>query len=121
MKYLLVFLLSIQNVFALEVKYLEQGQNAPYTGYLISPETENHFRLIDTELQFQTKLNNSLTIINKSYEQTITVMQNRIDLQQQRVEELYSRENSIWGKLGFFLLGAAAATLITFGVAKASK
>lgn len=120
MKYLLVFLLLTQQAFGYEVKFLNQGEQAPFQGYLMEPALEKQFRLLDKELDYNKKLVVSLEQINKSYEEQVSIMQTRIDNQSKELKE-YRNDNGFLTKYGMFLLGAATATIVAFAVKKASQ
>lgn len=114
----------ISPTYALTVKPIEKDKPAYFTGFLISDDTELHFRLLDQELTFQKNTNLTLDKINKSYEATTNIMQARIDTQQKHIESLtdrLGRDDSLWGKLGMFLLGAATATVMAYAVTRVTK
>jgi len=118
MKYLLLLMLIIQPAFGYEVKYLPKGSVTTFEGYLIEPTLEKDMRYNLIELDYQKKLNTSLVEINNSYVENTKIMQTRLDLQRVQLEKSYENKEGFLGKFGYFLLGAATATLITFGVAR---
>lgn len=123
MKYLNLILavsLFTQPVIASEVKFLEKGQTAPFTGYLIEPKLEQEFRLLDKKLEFSTKLNTSYENLVKSYEANEAVLNKRIEVCQVQNEKLAKPKSDI-GKFGYFILGAATTILIMFAHGKINK
>jgi hypothetical protein len=121
---ILILLLSNSAIAEPKLIYLEKNEIAPFTGYLINPEMEKKFRLLDSELDYQKKINLSLKTINNLYEENELIFIKRLENNQKQIENLNKRiirEDSIWGKLGMFLLGGLTTTLLSFGVNRASK
>lgn len=121
---LLILLLSNQAVAEPKLVYLEKDNLAPFTGYLINPEMEKQFRLMDSELDYQKKLNLSLKSITKLHEENESIYIKRLENQQKQIDNLSERivkDDSIWGKLGMFLLGSASTILIAYGVTRATR
>ena len=120
-----VIIFSIpQQCFGYDVKYLIQNSPAPFTGYLISTDTEKDFRIMNDELEYEKKINVSLKNVTKAYEDTNVVMQTRITNQETQIDHLTKKlgdSDSLFSKIGMFLLGSVVATAITFSVAKASR
>lgn len=114
---------AVQNVVE-DVKYLKQGEQAPFTGYLFSPEKEQELRLMDSDYKYLEKVNLSLTNMNKYYEANETVMNARIDNQSKQIDTLTSRvaktDNTLLS-IGMFVLGAVVAGGIAVGVTKVVK
>lgn len=99
-----------------QVVYLPKDQPAPYTGYLFDREKAEKIRLLDLNYQEATKKVDYYKTDNDLYEKRLVNLRSQNDnLAQQNVE---LRENSIWSKLGFFVLGAAATTAIAIGVSR---
>lgn len=127
MKYLILiaFLFSSLTAHADDVKYLKQGETAPFTGYLFTPEKERELRLMDVDYKFVKDLNLSLTNINKVYEDNTKILEERITNKDKQIDNLTERlsekSDGILSKIGMFLLGAAVTTGIAYGVAKATK
>lgn len=117
-KFLILLLLVSNSVQALEVKFLEKGQEAPYAGFLFEPKAESRCRLLDQELDYNKQINASLTNMNNLYEQNATVMQNRILNLQQQVN---NNENTLFSKTGFFILGVATTILVAFATSRATR
>lgn len=106
-------------VYADDAKYLGKGQPAPFDGFLLDREKASKVRLLDIDLKESLKTNEYLKKDNELYVQRLDNMKEYNDNLAKEVVTL--RENSIWSKLGFFLLGAATTTLITFGISRATK
>lgn len=117
---LLALILFTNTAFGYEVKYLDQGQAAPFAGYLIEPKLEKEFRLMDKELEYNKKLVVSLDAINKSYQEQVYVMQTRIDNQSKELKELRTSD-SFLSKYGLFILGCLTTTAVAFAVNRASN
>jgi hypothetical protein len=117
---ILIGILLTQSVLAAEVKYLEKGQTAPFTGYLIEPELEKEFRLMDKKLEFSTQLNTSYEGLVKSYAANEAILNKRVEICQVQNEKL-SKPSSNLGWMGTFLLGAGTAILIMFAHGKINK
>lgn len=99
-----------------QVVYLPKDTPAPYTGYLFDREKAEKIRLLDLNYQEATKKVDYYKTDNDLYEKRLVNLRSQNDnLAQQNVE---LRENSIWSKLGFFVLGAAATTAIAIGVSR---
>jgi hypothetical protein len=113
----LISLLVPSLVFAQDVKYLEQGQAAPFTGYLVSPDMEKKFRLMDKKLEFSTQLNTSYENLLKSYEANDMIQNKRIEICQKQNEKLLNGTTKLDG-IPMFLVGAATAILIMFAHGK---
>lgn len=117
---LIIINLLCNSSYSYEVKYLEAGQPAPYTGFLFDVPSEKKLRLLDSDFEYQKKLTVSLENINKSYEQQVSIMQTRIDNQQKEIKEL-NDSNGFLGKYGLFLLGCLTTTAVAFAVKQAAK
>lgn len=128
MKTLVIILLASfisSTVFAdYTVLPIGKGSEAQFTGFLIDPPTEQKFRLMSDQLDYQTHLAVSLDQLNKTYVQNQQVMQTRLDSQMKEIDSLSSevaRRDSIWGKIGMFTLGAIVTGFIAYGVSRTTK
>lgn len=118
MKKLLLILIISSHALADDAVYLEKGQAAPFQGYLISEEKAEKIRLMDIDLKLQNRANELLTQENTLLRENINYSREHVkDLNKQLVES----RSSFFGKFGVFLLGAATATLITYGTARALR
>lgn len=120
MKKMLLFLLIPSLLLADDsVKYLNKDDKAPFDGYLFSREAERQLRLTDLELK------QSKDII-KLYEQKSTIQEKQIELRDKELDVLSKRvieqkDDSFFGKIGFFVLGVAATSAIAFGITRISR
>lgn len=127
MKKLFICLLLIaQSAFGLDVKYIEKNEKVPYTGYLITPETERVFRINNEELVYQTKLNHTYKNIIQIHENNAFIYEKRIEnLQKQNVvlvsQQVKNEDNNFLMYIGMFLLGSLATVAVTYGVNQVSK
>lgn len=122
MNKLIIFLLialTPLNSLADDAKFLEKGQAAPYDGFLLDREKAAKVRLLDIDYQEVLKTKDYLQKDNEVYVQRLDNMKNYNDRLAKENVEL--RENSIWSKLGFFVLGALVTTGIAFSVSRATK
>ena len=118
MKYLLCFMLSFN---AMAIVPIQKNQPSPEDGYVITKPEEKKIREL-TE-------NNENKI--KNLEQLGIVQQDIIQNQKKQVEhykeyndklaDQIAKEDSFWTSTGFFVLGAALTTIITYGAVSASK
>lgn len=119
----LTLLLSLLPIRALaddgSAVYLPKTSPAPFAGYLISPDTATKVRLMKIDNDELTKTNVYLQQDNDLYVKRLDNMKDYND--KLASENVSLRENSIWSKLGFFLLGAAVTTGIAFGVSRATR
>lgn len=95
-----------------EAKYLVKDTPAPFTGFLISPEKAEKIRIMDIDLRLATRTNEILTTENTLLKDHNTYLAKEL---------VDTRDNSMWGKIGYFILGAVLTTGIAFGVSKATK
>jgi hypothetical protein len=117
MKYLAIILIFIHSVaLADDAKYLTKDTPAPFTGYLISPEKAEKVRLMDIDLKAALKTNQLLQGENDLLEQRL---QNMTTANVELAKQI--NDNSIWGKVGIFVLGAATATVIAFAAVRAVR
>jgi hypothetical protein len=116
---LLLIVLTPLNALADDAKFLEKGQIAPFDGFLLDREKATKVRLLDIDYQEALKTKDYLQKDNEVYIQRLDNMKNYNDRLAKENVEL--RENSIWSKLGFFVLGALVTTGIAYGVTRATK
>lgn len=122
MKYLSLILILVlaTPAQAVEVKFLKQGEPAPFTGFLFDSEGEKHFRLLDQKLAQSEALNKAYENLVLSYDKNETILNRRIEICQEQNEKL-AKPKSDFGKYGHFLLGAATAILIMFAHGKINR
>lgn len=116
----IIIILRLLNVscFAAEVTLLDAGQPAPYAGFLFTRIKADEFRLLDINYKLSVTTNEILTKQNVLLnEQLDKANANVTRLADQVVKE----RNDLWSNIGMFLLGAAATTLVAFGVSRATK
>lgn len=119
-KKLIVTITLLSNIcLAADVVTLKQNDIVPFDGVLFSHEREKALRVIDQNLTIANDL-------NKLYEEKIGIMDKRIELRDTQIDSLTktlasTREDTIWTKIGFFILGAAVTTGIAYGVTKATR
>jgi hypothetical protein len=109
-----------------EVKYVEKGTLAPYTGYLFSPEDEKNARLMAKEMEYFRDLSESMGKLIESDEKVIKVQNERIELYNTQIVNMSKRiseteSDNFWRNTLFFVLGAVLTGAITFGVNQVSK
>lgn len=115
----LLITLAPLNSLADDAKFLEKGQPAPFSGFLLDRDKAAKIRLLDIDYQEALKTKDYLQKDNAIYVQRLDNMKEYNDRLAKENVEL--RENSIWSKLGFFVLGALVTTGIAFGVSRAAK
>lgn len=116
---LLLFSLTAQ---ASGISRIEKDQPAKHSGYLITEDMEKYFRKQVEDLEFQKSVNNELSEVNIKLHNQSNIMQNRIDnLLDQNTKLIENTQDNLFSKIGLFMLGAAATTLITFGVARSAR
>lgn len=102
-----------------DVTYLKQGEQAPFTGYLISPEKADSIRNMKIDLDTLKQVNGLLLDNQRVYEQRVENLKKQsLDLSEQ-VEK--SRDNSMFSKVGFFILGSVVTGFIAYGATRAVK
>lgn len=124
MKYLAAMLLLCISTEALatdinDVKFLKTGDQAPFTGYLITPEKADKVHDLDAALKSTQKINSLLLDEQKIYEQRLS--NSRQDAESLSKEVQSQRESALFTKIGFFILGAAVTTGLAFGVSRATR
>lgn len=121
---LLILLYSV-NVLGDDIKYLPKDTPAPFAGYLISPDFELKFRLMDKELDYMKKVNEGNLRIIKGQEDSLTIMDQRIVNQHKQIDNLVNsvarEKNDMLSNVGFFLLGSIITGLIGYGIYRGTK
>ena len=116
---ILLILVNINICLAEDPLFIEIGKPAPYTGFLISREKAERIRLMDIDLQFQIKKGEILN-------QELTLTQDQLKRNNEYVNTLSNKvaemkDNSMFTKIGFFILGALITGGIAFGVSRAMR
>ena len=110
MKFILSLLLISSISFAGEVKYLEQGDPAPYNGYLFTITKELEVRL----------LNEKLPVLEKKIqlqEDIAQIMEARIKNDKEYISSLEKKQDfQSLKELGYFVLGAVLTGFIAANV-----
>lgn len=117
----LILLISSPVFGDVNVVHLLPGAVAPFEGYLFTPAMEQSFRLTDAKLNYQTQINAELAAVNLTYQDEVKVMNERITNQQAEIKELNSKSDSMFGKVGYFFLGAFLTGLIAYGATRATR
>lgn len=99
--------------------YLPKGSTTPFDGYLIDQEKADKVRNNKIDLDTANK-------IIESYKNEELFWQERLknsrDSEQAMAKRLVDmQDNSVFSKVGYFVLGAAAATLVAYGAARAVR
>ena len=121
-KLIVCFMLTIvclNNTFADNVVFLDKDKPAPFAGYLMDQEKVDKIRLLNIDYQEALKTKEYLQKDNDLYAKRLDNLTQYNDKLATEVVSL--RENSIWSKIGFFILGAAVTTGVAFGVSKAIR
>lgn len=124
---LLVLILSFASISATaQVKYLEQGQQAPFTGYLFSPDKEQEARQNTEAVQHLRKLDEYNQKIIQLKDEEIQLINGQKQMWQKQSEDLskqlQAKENSgFWKQTLYFGLGALVTTALAYGVNQATK
>ncbi len=121
LKKLLSLILLISYGVRAETIYLDKGQIALFSGYLLPPEDEKRGRLSLMEVDFQKAINESKTRELESSKKEVGYLNEQLVLYKSSNEQLFKRsmENTIKGfGSGFwhFLLGAVVTIAITYSV-----
>lgn len=124
-KYVLFAALSSTPALA-QVKYLEKGEPAPYTGFLFTPEKEQevrqanealkYFKLVDETNQRIIKLKDDELALIKDQG---AIWRNQADALSKQLQE--EKNSSFWRNTLYFGLGAVLTTALAFGVNQATK
>jgi len=115
LKIIVLFSILVTQVgFAVEV--IDEGQPAPYKGYLFNPEEEKQLRVIN-----ERKLKLEDLAIKQdekiaSMERVITLQSDRIDLLRGELGKEEPLSN--WGRFGYFALGVVTTGAMFYLTAK---
>jgi len=102
-----------------EATTLAKGQPAPFSGFLITREKAEKIRLMDLNLQFQTKRGDILqTQVNLLQDQNNKNIEHISNLSSTIAE---SKSDNIYGKIGFFVLGAVLTGFVSYGIYRSAK
>jgi hypothetical protein len=99
--------------------YLPKATPAPYSGYLVPEKTVTDMRNLSLQLNSSTTVNTLLTQEQVVLTQRLTNSQTETTTLSKELAT--ERDNSLLSKVGFFVLGAASATLVAYGVSRAIK
>ena len=121
---LLIFSLSFPALADFDL--LNQGQAAPYTGYLITSDREKKLRMLDKELEICNNINNSYKRLDSFNSENEAILIKRLDLYKNESERLANtlaknNSDSFWEKTLYFGLGAVLTGFIAYGVVQATK
>lgn len=110
---LLIILLSFNFTYG-QVKFLEKGAEAPYSGYLFTPEKEQ-------ELRIKNSLVPLLEEQSKKQNEIIDIQNKRIESYQKNYDVLYEeyirREKmNDWNKVLYFGIGSVVTGFIAYGL-----
>lgn len=129
MKYINVFVILslIGNLcYAEDVTFLNQGDKAPYTGYLF---TESKTK----EVRIQLLERDSYKALNDSYEKTNVWLKQNIDLKDQQITIVSQRNDDLakalreektannWERIFYFAIGVLATSAAVYGVKKITQ
>ncbi len=115
-KLIAFFLMFSMVASADQVKYIQKGQEAPYTGYIFDLEAEqkNQFRLLERD-NFEKQI--SLYKENeKIYEANSDMWQKVATENTERLVKL--ERNTFWQNALFFTLGVVATSALAIGLSK---
>lgn len=124
MKYLsLLLILVVSNsnlVYADgQIIQIDKGQPAPFSGFLMDNIKARSFDNLRLDFEFAQKNILVLQEQNKLYSDQLTKSNDLIsNLNKQALE---TKSDSIWYKAGYFILGAACATLVAYGAVRVTR
>ena len=118
---LLTYVVYIQQSIAQDVVFIEKDAQAPYAGFLFTPEKEKETRLKLVDLNFYMDLDSSKTRQIELYKQEGDLLRAQVDLHRDNSvrlnNELMSANNDgFWKGFWMFALGAGVTTAITYAV-----
>lgn len=117
---LIAVLLIASNVMADdEAVFLKKGTPAGYDGYEITPAQAEKARKNSIDLGSQLKINSALVDENNVITQRLTNAQQQDTFLSKQLEA--EKDNGIFSKVGFFVLGSLVTGLVAYGTAKAIK
>lgn len=126
-KALILFVLGwIPSVACAEVKYLRQGEPAPYTGYLFDSEEERRVRNLDQEVVVQNQKIEVLTKINKNTLELYDLANKRAEVWQKQSDDLSKqlvaqKKDDFFTSAFYFTLGAVLTGLTAYGVSRSIR
>lgn len=125
MKYLLIFLLSI-NCFAEDISYLKKGEVAPFDGVLFSKEKELQLRQLKYDKDATQTQNKIMQQIIDQQEKEINIQSKRIEVYQNQANVLAKditdyKTNRFWQNTVYFIAGVAITGLVTYGVLQTTR
>ncbi len=99
-----------------DVQFMNIGDKASFSGYLISPDKVSKIRDNAIDLQSKTR------VIGLMEDESV-LMTARLKNSQDESETLSKRlqtlkDDSVFGKIGYFILGALVTTGVAYGVSK---
>ena len=126
MRSIVLSLSLISHIAAAQVKYVEKGEPAPYTGYLFTPEKELEVRQANEALKYFKLADETNTRIIKLKDDELVLVRQQADIWKNQSDalskELQEQKNSgFWKQTLYFGLGALLTTALAFGVNKATK
>lgn len=126
MRNILLITLLISNIAFGQVKYLEKGEQAPFTGYLFTPEKESEVRQNNESLKYYKLLDESNQRIIQMKDQELSIVRDQGALWQTQSQNLSkqledAKSGSFWKQTLYFGLGALITTGLAFAVNQSSK
>lgn len=115
---LIIFLLSINLVFAEDVKVVKKGETVPFDGVLFTRELEKDIR---NDIQVLTKKVDTLNKINDINEKELDILNKRVKIYQDKAKEMANREvksekDTFFKNTLYFLSGALLTGIVSYGV-----
>lgn len=125
MRHLFILCLLPSLVFG-QVKYVEKGEPAPFTGYLFTPEKEGEVRQDVESLKYYKLLDESNQRIIALKDKELAAVNANYAIWQKQSEQLSkeledAKSNSFWRQTLYFGLGALLTTGLAFAVNKSTK
>jgi len=119
MKRLIVLILLSSQAWGGEAVFLPSGSVTKYDGYLITQDIADKARENKIDLDAKTRILKLMQDENVILEQRLTNTQTEMDRLSKAVVE--ERNSNGINKFTYFLLGAAATTLIAYGASRAVR
>lgn len=98
--------------------FLTKGQASPYDGYLLDQAKVKSLYNDNLDLQFYKKSNDNLNLQIVDYDKRVN---NCLSQNDKLAVKLEHSDSNMLEKIGFFFLGAAAASIVAFGAARAVR
>lgn len=112
-----LILSTVSNSFADgDAVYLPKDNKAPFDGFLITPDKAEKVRNMDIDLQIKTRQLKGEQDVNAILTQRLDFSQKETDSLSKRLIE--SRDESIFTKAGYFILGAVVTGGLAYGIYK---